>query len=423
MSGRTEDADRDAALRPPLNAHEQLADPYGGFGRVREETRVARGMWGGEPAWFVTRHDDAVTVLSDPRFVGNTASLPDRGDDYAEAFATMGVRAELIPYMAGNLAALDPPDHTRLRAVVSRALSAPRISALRPRMEAVAAELADALPAHAVNGAVDLVENFTGPLSVATLCALAGVPARERTRWHSWTDDYVSMDPRRIETMLEDMSAHVRAEVERRRAEPADDLIGELVRARDEDGALSDTELITLVLTVIVAGHKTTPHLIANGILGLLTHPDQLALLRADPALIPGAVQEVLRWRGPAIVARLRHAAEDVTIGDTLIRRGDRVQVVLGAADHDPRCHAHPERLDVTRRHGAPGAANLAYAAGAHRCVGAGLADQEIEVAFATLFRRYPELTPAVPPDRLTWRPIPLTRQLAQLPVMLKDPK
>ena len=418
---RPEGTVRDTSHRSLLSAHEQLVDPYGGFGRVREETRIARGMWGGGPAWFVTRHDDAAAVLADGRFVGNTGSLPGTTDAYAEAFATMGVRDELIPYMAGNLAAIDPPDHTRLRGLAAQVMSAERISALRPRIEAIAGELLDALPGHAVGGTVDLVEHFTEPLSVATLCELAGAEPTDRARWHAWTGDYISMDARRINAMLTEMSAHVRAQAERRRAAPADDLVTALVRAQDEDGgALSDTELITMVLTVVVAGHKTTPHLVANGILALLTHPDQLALLRADPALMAGAVQEVLRWCGPAIVARLRYAAEDVTIGDTLIKRGDRVQVVLGAADHDPRRHPRPDRLDITRRRDAD-TPHLAYAGGAHRCLGAGLADQEIEVAFTALFARYPSLALAVPPDRLKWRPMPFTRQLAQLPVTLKD--
>jgi cytochrome P450 len=411
----------EGTVRSLLSAHEQLADPYGGFGRVREETRIARGMWGAGPAWFVTRHEDASAVLADGRFVGNTASLPDGTDTYAEAFAAMGVREELIPYMAGNLAAVDPPAHTRLRGIVSRALDARSVSALRPRVEAIAAELLDALPGHAVNGAVDLVAHYAEPLSVAVQCELAGVPARDRPRWHAWTGDYISMDARRINAMLIEMSAHVRDLAERRRAEPADDLITDLVRARDEDGgALSGTELITLVLTVMVAGHKTTPHLVAGGILALLTHPEQLALLRTDPALMPGAVQEVLRWCGPAIVARLRYAAEDVTIGDTRIGRGDRVQVVLGAANHDPRRYPRPEELVVTRRHDTD-ASHVAYAHGAHRCAGARLADQEIEVAFMALFARYPRLALAVPPDRLAWRPMPFTRQLAQLPVTLND--
>jgi cytochrome P450 len=411
----------EGAVRSLLTAHEQLADPYGGFGRVREETRIARGMWGGGPAWFVTRHEDAVAVLSDPRFVGNTASLPGGTDDYAEAFRALGVRPELIPYMAGNLAALDPPAHTRLRGILSRALGVRRVAALRPRVEAIAAELLDALPGHAVDGVVDLVAHYAEPLSAAVQCELAGLPARDRPRWHGWTADYVSMDARRINAMLTEVRAHVLAEAERRRAEPADDLITELTRVRDaNDGALSGTELVTLVLTVMVAGHKTTPHVVAGGVLALLTHPGQLALLRADPSLMPGAVREALRRCGPAIVARLRYATEDVTVGGTRIRRGDRVQVVLGAADHDPRRHPRPDRFDVTRRHDA-GPAHVAYAHGAHRCAGAEVADQEIEVAFSALFSRYPRLALAVPPDRPTWRPLPFTRQLARLPVTLKD--
>jgi hypothetical protein len=191
-------------------------------------------------------------------------------------------------------------------------------------VEAITSELLDTLPDHAVNGTVDLIE--------------------------------------------------------RRRAESADDLITGLIQAHDEDSdRLSDRELITMVLTLVVAGHETTPPLIGTGVLALLTRPEQLALLREDPTLMPGAVQEVLRWCSPATLTKLRYATENVTIGDTLIRQGDRVQIVLGSANHDPPRFPHPESLDITRRPDATGVQHLAYARGGHHCLGAGLANQELK--------------------------------------------
>ncbi|HET8659335.1 MAG TPA: cytochrome P450 [Micromonosporaceae bacterium] len=410
----------------PLYTAALIADPYGGFGRIREEVPIARGrQWDGSPVWIVTRHDDVSAVLTDRRFVSNSRSLPGSTVDVQAEFlaSTVGIPRDLVPYLAGNMVHVDPPDHTRLRKLVSRAFSARRISLLRPRVEAITEELLDTLPGHAVDGVVDLIEHFAYPLPITVVCELLGVPGEDRPRWRDWSRDYTSMDARRLNTMLAEISVHIRDLVERRRAEPADDLITALIQAHDEDsGRLSDTELVTMVLTLMIAGHETTAHLVGNGTLALLTHPDQLALLRADPTLVPGAVQELLRWCSPVVTAKLRYATEDVTVGDTLIRQGDRVQVVLGSANHDPRRFPDPEVLDLTRRPDAAGVHHVAYALGLHYCLGAALANQEAEVAFAALFTRYPKLALAVPAQRLRWQPIHGHRALVQLPVALGTP-
>jgi len=406
-----------------LNDAELISDPYGAYGRIREEAPVARGLLpDGTPVWIVTRHEDVSAVLTDRRFVNNSRSLPGSNvDARAEALVRAGVTRELAPYLAGNLVHTDPPDHTRLRKLVSRAFSARRITALRPRVEAIADELLDALPAHAEGAAVDLIEHFAYPLPITVICELLGVPAEDRPKWRDWSRDYMSMDVRRLDSMLDRMSAHVRELIGKRRVEPADDLLTGLVQAHDEDhGRLSDTELITMVLTLMIAGHETTAHLIGNGVAALLTHPDQLALLREDPTLMPGAVQELLRWCSPVVTAMLRYATEDVTIAGTLVRQGDGVQVVLASASHDARRFADPQRLDLTRDAEAAAPQHLAYSRGAHYCLGAGLANQEAEVAFAAILARYPDLALAVPADRLEWKPVPSTRQLARLPVVLK---
>jgi cytochrome P450 len=380
--------------------------------------------YGGSPLWIITRHDDVSAVLADRRFVVNSRSLPGGTDFYIEMLAKMGISEDFAPYIAGNLVHIDPPDHTRLRKLVSRAFSVRRISALRPRVEAISNELLDVLPGHANGGIVDLVEHFAYPLPITVICELMGVPTEDRPKWRTWSRDCGSMDPQRMNTMLADLSAYVRELAERRRTEPADDLITGLIQAHDQDSdRLSDTELITMVLTLVIAGHETTAHVIGNGIAALLTHPDQLALLCDDPTLMPGAVQELLRWcGGPSDTAMLRFATEDMTVGDTLIRQGDRVQTVLSTANRDPRRYVRPEFLDVTRRPDTIGVPHLTYSHGAHYCLGASLANQEAEVAFTTIFDRYPNLTLAVSPEHLEWKPLPLTRQLARLPVTLGTP-
>ncbi len=387
---------------PPARDPELVDDPYGG------------GSY-----WLVTRHDDVNAVLTDRRLVMNSASLPGRVDGYVELLGQMGLPADLIPYISGNLVHLDPPDHTRLRGLVSKAFSARRIASLRPRVEEITDDLLTALPGcAAADGTVDLIESFAFPLPIAVICELLGVPLADRHRWRGWSRDCTSLDARRMAPALAAVSAQIRELAERRRAEPADDLITDLIQVRDQDdGRLSDTELVTMVLTLMIAGHETTAHLITNGVATLLTHPGQLALLRTDPSAMPGAVQELLRWCGPAVTAMPRYATEDLMIGDALIRQGDTVQALLSAANHDPARFEAPDTLDLGRC--PEGAQHLGYSRGPHYCLGAGLANQEAEVAFTALLRRYPGLALAIPEDQLKWKPLPYSRQLTRLPVTL----
>lgn len=406
-----------------LNSLELASDPYAGFGRIREEAAVARGrLADGSPVWIVTRHDDVTTVLEDPRFVSNSLSLPGGAiDTHAESLRKYGISRHLVPYLAGNMIHTDPPDHTRLRKLVTRAFSARQVTALLPRIKAITGDLLDALPGRADGGdagTVDLIEHFAYPLPITIICEMLGVPAQDRPRWRAWSQDYTSMGMIRMNTMLAQMSGYVRDLIELRRAEPGNDILTRLIQAHDDSDRLSDTELITMVLTLMIAGHETTAHLIGNGVLALLTHPGQLALLQADPALAAAAVQELLRWCSPVVTAKLRYAAQAVMLGDTLIEQGDAVLTVLGSANHDPRRFTRPELLDITRP-AARGVAHLAYSYGAHYCLGATLANQETEVALTALFARYPNLALAAPPGELQWRTIPGTRQLARLPVKL----
>jgi cytochrome P450 len=387
------------------------------------EPRKLADPFGGDPVWLVTRHEDVSAVLTDRRLVMNGGSLPGGTDTYMDVLVALGVSEELAPYLAGNLVHVDPPDHTRLRRLVSRAFSPRRIAAFGPRIEAIAAELLDTLPDHAVDGVVDLIEHFTYPLPVTVICELLGVPAEDLPMWRDWSLDCASFDPRRMNTMLTDVRAYIRELAARRRAEPADDLLTALVQAHDEDdGRLSDAELITMVLTLVIAGHETTAHLIANSVAALLSHPDQCALLRKDPELMPGAVQELLRWCGPSVTAMLRHVTEDVTIGGTTFRAGDRVQAVLSAANKDPGRYDRPDTLDITRPLSAARGQHLAYSQGIHYCLGAGLANREAEAALTAVLDRYPGLALAVPADELEWQPMPFSRQLIRLPLTLGAP-
>ncbi|MDJ1132049.1 cytochrome P450 family protein [Streptomyces iconiensis] len=358
------------------------------------------------PVWLVTRYEEVRAVLRDPRFVNSPHSLPERrgGQDPRDRLMeVLGIPEEYSVHILESVLTSDPPDHTRLRRLVSRAFTARRIPSLRPRVEEITDKLLDALPGHADEyGVVDLIEHFAYPLPITVICELVGVPEVDRPRWRDFGSDLASLEPERIATSFPAMVGHLRELIAERRAEPRDDLITTLIRAQDDDGGrLSDTEMITLVMTLVLAGHETTAHLIGNGTVALLTHPDQLRLLKEDGELLPHAVHELMRRCGPVQMTQLRYAAQDVELAGTRIRQGEAVQPVLVSANHDPRHYDHPERLDLTRQSAGRGEDHVGFGHGTHYCLGASLARQEAEVAIGRLLRRHPDLSLAVAPDQL----------------------
>ncbi|MGH4008417.1 MAG: cytochrome P450 family protein [Pseudonocardiaceae bacterium] len=405
----------DPPAKPNLMDPDLITDPYGGYGRLREKAPVLRGRMGdGSPAWYVTRQQDVRTVLGDRRFVNNAASVPGLEVDSARELEMIGVPPDLTGYFTGSILDADGADHTRLRKLVSRAFTVRRVAVLRPRVEVIANALLDGLATH-----VDLIDTFAYPLPITVICELVGVPEADRPAWREWSNALASMNPQTIPGAVRDMVDHVHGLVRRRRAEPADDLLSEFVRAQDEAGdRLTDTELVTMVFTLVHAGHQTTVHLIGNGVVALLMHPDQLDLLRANPAWWPGAVHELMRWCGPVHLPKLRYAAADVEVGGVLIRAGDAVQVVLVSANFDPREYSDPDRLDVTRRPSGRGEGHVGFGHGVHYCLGAVLARQEAEVALRALFDRFPDLALAI--DEPTWVRMPGLRLMAELPVRLR---
>jgi cytochrome P450 len=400
---------------PDLLDPELIADPYTGFGRLREEAAVVKGRnVDGSPMWYVTRQADVRTVLSDPRFANDPASVPGGvgTDARAAALAQLGVPEDLTGYLTDSILSADGADHTRLRKLVSRAFTVGRVSQLRPRVEAITAGLLDGLTDPA-----ELIEQFAYPLPIRVICELVGVPEADRPAWRRWATALGSMDPTVVPTAVREMVDHVHALIARRRARPEGDLLTALVQAHEEGDRLSDTELVTMVFALVIAGHETTAHLIGNGTFALLTHPDQLALLRRDPGLWPGAVHELMRWCGPVTATGIRYATEDLELGGVLISRGDAVEAVIVSANRDPRTYRDPDRFDVTRRPAGRGDGHVGFGYGIHYCLGAALARQEGEVALRALFARFPGLALVDPePD---WMPRPGMRRLATLRVHL----
>ncbi|GGK97566.1 cytochrome P450 [Sphaerisporangium melleum] len=393
-----------------------MQDPFGGFARIREEGPLVKGSLarGTDPVWLVTRYEDVKQVLGDTRFVNDPASVPGKevGDIREQVIAARGIDPDLAPYILDSILDADGADHLRLRRLVSREFTARRVLDLRPRMAEITESLLDRL-----DHETDLIENFAYPLPITVICELVGVPEEDRPTWREQGKAMMTMAPGAMNAPLREIIELTRSLIGRRRAEPGGDLLSALIRTHDEDGdRLSDLELITMVLTLILAGHETTAHLIGNGTLALLTHPDQLDLVKKDPGLWPRAVHELMRWCGPVHGTRMRYAAEDVEIGGQTIKKGESVVAILVSANLDPRRFDDAERLDVTREQDSRREVHVGFGHGLHYCLGAALARTEAEIAFNALFRRFPGLALAGEPER---QYMPMSWRLAKLPVRL----
>jgi cytochrome P450 len=384
-----------------LSDPQVMHDPFTAYGRVRERSPVARLVapgFGG--MWAVTRHDGTRAMLTDHRFELN-----------ADSYLRPDVPEHCVPYMR-TMQEMDGPEHTRLRRLVTPAFSAHRTAEFRPRVESIVNGLVDALPDRAENGTVDLLDHFARPLPIDVICELVGIPLDDRPRWREYGAAVAAGQGQRFAQAIPGIIADARAAVASRTADPGDDLLSHLVRTHAEDGdRLTDTELVTLVWHLVLAG-QTPTNLIANAVHALLSHPDQLALLRAEPALMPGAVEELTRWCGPQLLTIPRYAREDVDFDGVPIGKGDAVTAALAAANRDPRVFPDPDRLDITRSVAAAG--HLGYAHGPHFCFGAPLARLQTEVAITALLRRFHDLALAGDAGRV---PDPGTWRLTSLPV------
>jgi len=385
---------------------ELVKNPFATYSRIRERTRLVRAtMPGVEPFWMATRYDDAKMVLSDPRFVLNPSNVPGMADtaNRLEQFQlASGIPPEYVAFSRANLPSLDGADHLRLRRLVSAAFTPRRVAQLRPRIEEITARLLDRLPEVAEDGVVDLLRHFATPLPLTVICELVGVPEKERDRFRvvvwEWLAGAGPGEGTHNRARWETPFGYVSGLIERRRACPEDDLASALIRVHDEDGdRLKDDELVWTIVSLVVAGYETTMHFITNGILALLTNPDQLALLRENPDLMPRAVDELLRWCDPVLGAHFRYATEDIEVGGEIVRKGEALMPIVTGANYDPRVFDDPERLDLTR----DGGSHLGFGHGLHYCLGAALAREEAEVAFEALLHRFPDLALAVDPRDL----------------------
>jgi cytochrome P450 len=365
----------------------------------------------GRDAWLVTDYDDAESILKDNRISKDLSASPVVASkphpDTDQAFFSN------IASWRRDLLTTDPPDHTRLRTLVTKAFTPTMIEALRPRIQQIADGLLDAAQPQE---SMDLIADFAFPLPITVISEMLGVPLADRDRFRAWTQviTVVPDTPEQQQASAaaqEEFVQYIRKLIAEKRAMPAGDLISSLIRAEENGDSLNEKELISMIWLLIVAGHETTVNLIGNGTLELLKHPDQMRLLRDDPSLIPTAVEELLRFTSPVDLSTGRWAHEDIPIRDRVIHKGEAVFIALGATNMDPQAFPSPERLDVARKENK----HLAFGKGIHYCLGAPLARLEGQIAFATLLRRLPGLRLAVDPDQLIWKPSVILRGLTSL--------
>jgi len=384
-------------------------DPHPVLARLRRDEPVHHD--GVINRWVLTRHEDVERVLRD-----RTMSL-----DPHKANEGTYMRLFLPPLgQAANMLFSDPPDHTRLRALVNKAFTPRAVERLAPRIRWIIGELLDAV---AGGESFDLIEAFAGPLPVIVIAEMLGIDPADRADFKRWSElDVRTFNPfladgerAAVTSALGERDAYLRRVLARRRAEPRDDLLSALIAAEEVGDRLDDDEIVTMCELLLVAGNVTTTDLIGNGVWLLLRHPAELAKLRADPALIDHAVEEILRFESP-VVQSVRLPTADVTIRGCPMRRGESVVVFLAAANRDPEVYPEPDRFDVTRRD----VHHQSFGGGAHFCLGAPLARLEARLAIGALLERFPHLRLADEPP--VWRAVPVFRGLAKLRVLVAPP-
>jgi cytochrome P450 len=356
----------------------------------------------GRIVWLVSGYENVRQMIVDQRFSRALAVAPGLAQQGFEMFA------------AGSINGMDPPEHTRLRKLVASAFTARRVEALRPRVASIVNELIDAILDRP--RPVDLVAGFSLPLPAQVICEMLGVPAEDIEQLHAWSDAVMGdwqRDSGEIMTALVELYGYFGRLIEIKRAQPADDVMSALIAARDDADRLSEAELTVMCCTLLIGGHETTANQINLSLLLLFDHPGEVAKLRADRGLIPGAVEEFLRYARLGGLAPARVTRQDVEIGGVTIPMGEQVIPLFATANRDPSVFSDPDRFDVSR----DAASHLAFGAGVHHCLGAQLARVELQEAFRGLIGRLPGLRLAVSASELEFKPGMAIHSLRELPV------
>ncbi len=385
-------------LRDP----EFIRNPYPFYARLREESPayLLEGVNEGRGMWMFTRYADVETILKDLRFKKDTRAI--RPDDQAG-----------LPSMLSS----DPPDHTRLRSLVSQAFTPAVIRGLEPHIRDIVQTLIDRIKA---KGDLELMSDFAMPLPVIVIAELMGVPMEDREQFREWStwfalgNDALAASPEKRERANQGIAAlgqYFAGLVAKRRADPQNDLVSLMIAAQDEGGKLSDGELLGNCVVLLIAGHETTVNLIGNGVKTLLQHPEELHRLRQNPGLLETAIEELLRFDAPVQRSTFRYAGEAVEVAGQRIEAGAQVSAVIGSANRDPQAFPESDKLDLSRspnRH-------QSFGRGIHFCLGAPLARLEAQIAFSMLLEAFPKLEFAA--EAPTQRPATMFRGLVRFPL------
>ncbi|MER5972961.1 cytochrome P450 [Streptomyces sp. NPDC002055] len=387
----------------PLQDPRFFRDPYETYARMRGTAPVQKIPAGpeGRHSYLVTGCAEAREAFADPRLSKDTARF----------FAGRPSRRHLHPAVSHSMLASDPPQHTRLRRLVTKAFTPGAVGRLRPYIQEVTDELLDQW---APGGGADLVAELAVPLPVTVICQLLGVPDADRAEVRTWSNDLFSAgEPDRVDAASHAMADYMAGLIAAKRRSPDGSVLQDLIQARDGEDRLSEDELVSLAVLLLVAGHETTTNFIGNAALALLQSSEALTRVRNEPALLEAVLDELLRFDSPVGIATFRYTTASMTLGGVDIPPGVPVLIAPGAANRDPHRFTNPDALDLDRDAGG----HLAFGHGIHRCLGAPLAKAEGHIALRALITRFPDVRLAIGADELEWRRTRLMRGLKSLPV------
>lgn len=387
-------------------------NPHALYAQMRDEDPVhcAIGPQTGRQFWFLTRYEDCAAALRDPRF----GKQIDKHFTPEEVRVMWGGESDArFDVINRHLLNLDPPDHTRLRALVHKAFTPRIVENLRGRVQQIAEEYAAAMQGKTQ---VDLIESYALPVPITVIAELLGIPVSDRDKFRQWTNVLLfSADAEAGATAAMEFGMYMHEMIDVRQKAPRDDLLSGLVQAEEAGDKLNREELLSMIFLLLVAGHETTVNLIGNGTLALIQHPDQKQKLIENPLLVRSAVEEMLRYNGPVETPTIRFSFEDVEIGGKVVPRGQIIMPALLAANRDPAVFPDPNRFDIMRDPNP----HIAFGLGIHYCVGAPLARLEGAIAFNTLLKHFPDIDLAVPVEQLEWTENLLIHGMRALPVRL----
>lgn len=378
-----------------------IQNPFPVYAQMRDKEPIMRTLFpDGQHGWIISKYEDAVDALKDPRFVKDMRNA--------------GINKDVI-FFKDNMLFSDPPDHKRLRGLVQKAFTPQLISGMTDRIQQIADELLAAVEGQE---SIHLIDDYAFPLPIIVISEMLGVPNSDRDKFRVWSNALIEFSGQDEETrnLTLEFREYLVDWIAKVRKQPGNDLISQLVISEEEGDRLREDELYNLVMLLIIAGHETTVNLIGNGILSLLQHPDQLQLLQDQPELIQQAIEEMLRYNGPVEFSTSRWVREDLEFKGVSMSRGDLVIVSLTSANRDPEQFNDPDLFDITREK----SPHLAFGKGIHLCLGAPLARLEVEIAINTLLKRYPDIRLKGDASELEWRQGMIVRGVKEIPLYLK---